>query len=197
MKGKLVALRRTDGVPAEMSDEALMSACAVGDVAALAALFDRYHAHVLRFVARMASTDQQDIDDLVQATFLELQRSAHRFEARAPVKTWIFGIAANVARHHARRESRRRLFSLAYSREPERVSLALDDLVSDRQRLACLGRALHELPHDLRVAFVMCDLEGMAGVDAARALGLREGTLFRRLHDARMRLRASLQKDGR
>ena len=52
--------------------------------------------------------------------------------------------------------------------------------------------ALDDLPHDLREAFVMCDLEEVAGVDVARALGVREGTLWRRLHEARRALRCAL-----
>jgi DNA-directed RNA polymerase specialized sigma24 family protein len=44
----------------------------------------------------------------------------------------------------------------------------------------------------LRVVFVMCDVEQVAGVDAAVALGIPPGTVWRRLHDARTRMRAAL-----
>ena len=193
MTGKVIALHRLQGVPAEMSDEALLGACAVGDNAALAALFDRYQTHVQRFLARLSGTEQQDLDDLVQSTFLEVHRSASRYAGRAQVKTWLFGIAANVARHHARSEHRRRLFAAAYAAQrPAPAAGRLDDAAHNRQQLARLGTALRGLPHDQRVVFVLCDLEDVAGVEAARALGVPEGTLFRRLHDARKRLRAAL-----
>ena len=91
MKGKLLALRRVAGDPAEMSDVALLAACAVGDSAALGALFDRHRSAVQRFLARLA--DQRDTDDLVQETFLQVNRSADRFRGRSSVKTWILGIA--------------------------------------------------------------------------------------------------------
>ena len=52
------------------------------------------------------------------------------------------------------------------------------------------------LPHDLRAAFVLCDLEEMPGVEAARALDVRAGTLWRRLHEARRALRAALFDGG-
>ena len=60
--------------------------------------------------------------------------------------------------------------------------------------IARLEDQLGRLPEDLRVAFVMCDVEGVAGVEAARVLGLREGTLWRRLHFARKALRAALEE---
>ena len=193
MTAKVIPLRRTVGSTAEMSDVALLAACAVGESAALAALFDRYHADVYRFLSRLASAQRHDIDDLVQTTFLEVHCSAHRFEARASVKTWIFSVAANVARHHSRSERRRRLFSLNYAAQPLNPAARPDDAAVRRELSAKLAVAIGALSHDLRVAFVMCDVEGVPGVDAARALGLREGTLWRRLHDARKRLRALVE----
>jgi RNA polymerase sigma-70 factor (ECF subfamily) len=193
MTAKLIPLRRTDGSIVEMSDVALLAACAVGESAALAALFDRYHLDVYRFLNRISGAQHHDIDDLVQTTFLELHCSAHRFQARASVKTWIFGIAANVARHHARSERRRRLFALAVAAQPEPPSARPDEQASRSELSAKVALAIDALSHDLRVAFVMCDVEGIPGVDAARTLGLREGTLWRRLHDARKRLRALIE----
>jgi RNA polymerase sigma-70 factor (ECF subfamily) len=46
------------------------------------------------------------------------------------------------------------------------------------------------------VVYLMCDVEEIPGVEVARTLGLREGTLWRRLHDARRALRASLEREG-
>jgi RNA polymerase sigma-70 factor (ECF subfamily) len=55
-----------------------------------------------------------------------------------------------------------------------------------------LAEAVTELPHDLREAFVLVDVEEWKGLEAAAALGIPEGTLWRRLHDARGRLRLAL-----
>ena len=105
--GALVPFRRIDGATEELSDDALILATSTGDRAALAALFDRFHTDVYRFLARIASGHLDAIDDLVQATFLEAYRASARFGRRSTVRTWIFGIASNIARHHIRDESRR------------------------------------------------------------------------------------------
>src|SRR5687767_5061415 len=97
-----------------LSDEALLAACATGDAAALGALFDRFHDAVYRFAARLATTDELARDDLVQATFLEVCRTAHTFRGGSAVKTWILGVAANVARHTLRSEQRRRVHQARY-----------------------------------------------------------------------------------
>lgn len=190
-QGKLIPLRRLAGAPDEMSDEALLAACAVGERAALGALFDRHHLAVFRFLGRLIAAERHALDDLVQNTFLEVWRSAGQFAGRGAARSWVLGVAANVARHHCRGEARRRaaLQQLPGVSGPGRRP---DDEAAHRQLVERLDAALTALPHDLAVAFVMCDLEGVPGVDAARALGVREGTMWRRLHDARKRLRAAV-----
>ncbi|HSY39094.1 MAG TPA: hypothetical protein VLA79_06180, partial [Polyangia bacterium] len=63
-RGNLVPLRRLDGLPAEMSDEALLAACALGDRAALGALYDRLSPHVWRFLSRLAGSQLEELEDL-------------------------------------------------------------------------------------------------------------------------------------
>jgi RNA polymerase sigma-70 factor (ECF subfamily) len=173
----------------ELTDEALVAACATGDTAALAALFDRHHRLVLRFVSRASSAAPSDVEDLAQSTFLEMWRSSPQFSARGSARSWMLGIAANLVRHYVRGEIRRRSAMAGLAERPERGAARPDDLAARRQLLHRLGAALAALPHDLRVAFVLCDLEEVPAVEAARALGVRQGTMWRRLHDARRRLR--------
>lgn len=193
--GKIVPLRRA-APPAEASipDATLLAAVAVGDVEALGVLFDRHHRAVERFAGRLAFGSSAELGDLVQTTFIEVRRSARAFRGGSAVRTWIFSIAANVVRHHLRGESRRRaMLAAATSHPPPQGTAPPDEQVAHRQLLERLQRALAALPVELREAFVMCELEEVPGAEAARALGLRQGTLWWRLHAARRRLRAALQ----
>jgi RNA polymerase sigma-70 factor (ECF subfamily) len=197
VKPKLVPLRRISGDVTEMSDEALLAACGTGDLPALGALFDRFHVAVYRFVARLPTTDELARDDLVQATFLEVRRTASRFRGTSSVKTWILGVAANVARHQLRSERRRRVHQAKYVERIAAVPDKPDDQVERRQLLARIGEALAELPHEQQVAFILCDLEQVPGVEVARALDVPEGTLWRRLHVARKAVRAAVERSTR
>lgn len=193
MKGKLLALHRIAGEPAAMSDVALLAACAVGDSAALGTLFDRHRSMVHRFLARLAGADQRNTDDLVQETFLQVHRSASQFGGRAGVRTWMLGIAVNVSRRHRRTEARRRAACADFGREPQRAARTPDHVARTRQFAIHLQNALAALAPDLREVFVMCDLEEVPGAEAATALGLREGTLWWRLSEARKALRKALE----
>jgi RNA polymerase sigma-70 factor (ECF subfamily) len=188
----IVPFRRVEGTASEMSDEALVGACALGEIAALGALFDRYHDVVRRFLARMSGTDDRDLDDLVQITFESVPRAARGFDGRSQVKTWILGVANNVARHHVRSEIRRkRLAGEAAAATIDRADATSEIL--ERERAALLRDAIVALPAKLREVFVLVYLEGLPGRDVADLVGAREGTIWKRLHEARALLREALQ----
>lgn len=191
--GQVAALHRIDQRRAalpRLSDEALLAACGVGDAAALGELFDRHHEAIYRLVSRLLRTDPSEIDDLVQTTFLTVWHSAARFAGRGSVKSFLFGVAANTVRRHIRNTRRRR--TLLASWLPPVHAAAPDDAVAQAQQVGQLAAALDGLPHDLRVAYVLCDLEDIPGVEVARLLDIRPGTLWRRLHEARRALRSAI-----
>jgi RNA polymerase sigma factor (sigma-70 family) len=190
---RVIPIRRVDGRASEMSDEALVAACATGESAALGALYDRHVDAVRRFLARMSGTDDRDLDDLVQATFEAVPKAARRFGGESQVRTWLFGVANNVQRHHVRSEVRRKRLASSFAEErPGAPALDTSDEVLQRERAARLAAAIAALPDTLREAFVLVYLEGIAGGEVAALLGVREGTIWKRLFQARARLRESL-----
>jgi len=195
-KEKLVPLRRVDVLAAEMSDEGLLAACALGDRAALGALYDRLAPHVWRFLSRVASNQIEELEDLVQATFIAIQASAATFKGTSLVRTWVFAIATNVTRRHVRDEVRRRSAFERLSRLPALPANRPDESVEQQQLMTRMREALSALPHNLRVALVMCDLEDISGREAAAVLRIPEGTLYRRVHEARRAL-GTLVEEGR
>lgn len=88
------------------SDEQLMAAYVAGDAAAFDELFARY-APVLLRVMRQQLRSQEEANDLVQQTFLQLHRARHDFRSDAKLRPWLFTIALNLKREHLRRLKRR------------------------------------------------------------------------------------------
>ena len=181
-----------EGAPA---DAVLLSEYARGNADALGELFDRHHRATYRFLARLTGANHADLDDLVQATFVQVARSASRFDGRAMVRTWLFGIAVNVARHHVRGNARRRkVIADPDDERPSRIPGRdrPDETAENRELLLRLERAVDELPLKLREVVVACEVEDLPGPDVARMLRIPEGTLWRRLHEARKAIRAAL-----
>jgi RNA polymerase sigma-70 factor, ECF subfamily len=185
-RGELIQLRAQEAE--ELSDHALVAACATGDRVARSMLFERYFTSVHRFVDRLRGSDPDEVDDLVHSTFVAAFAAAARFRG-GNVRAWLYGIAANLTRTYARHEilRKRALETVAELDEPVR---SLDP--ADRHLLAQIPAALAALPYERRVVFVLIDLEGESGCDAAALLGIPEGTLWRRLYDARQALRRAL-----
>lgn len=191
-EGKLLPFRRVDGRVEELSDRALLSAVAQGDQAALGALYDRFHRDLYRFLARLARG--ADIDDFVQMAFLELHRSARRFRGDSAVKTWLFGIGANLVRNHRRGEQRKRSALEILGTIPSAPASSASDALAHEQQRRWLAAAIETLTPALREAYVLCVIEEIPGKDAAQALGIREASLWRRLSDARDALRAAIEE---
>lgn len=194
MNGKVLPFRLPTEATSTLSDAALVGACATGDSGALGVLFERFNASIYRFLSRYVGPQNPDLDDLVQATFLEVLRSAGRFRHDAAVQTWIFGIAVNVARHYRRSERRRQAMVTNLVRHPQEHRVGPDHTAERREQVSRLEQAVAQLSDNLRTAFVMCDVEDLPGAEVARVLHLREGTLWRRLHEARKTLRKILEE---
>lgn len=177
-----------------LSDEALVVACGTGDSAALGELFDRFHQTVYRFLSRYLGPRSPDLDDLVQMTFLEARRAALRFRKESAVKSWLIGIAVNVARHYLRSETRRRALLRSSELPYGSIEGTPESTTAHNELLQRLQQSILDLPEHLRTVFVICELEGVSGVEAARLLNLREGTLWRRLHDARKLIRQCIER---
>jgi RNA polymerase sigma-70 factor (ECF subfamily) len=75
-----------------ISDELLLKRVAEGDKAAMHIMFARHRVRVFRFIRGMVR-NEAIADDLVSQVFLDVWRSANRFESRARVSTWLLSIA--------------------------------------------------------------------------------------------------------
>src|SRR4051794_27082750 len=92
---------------AEADDAELLSHYILnGDESAFADLVKRYGGLVLG-VARRQLADSHRADDVFQATFLALARSAAKLGTQTPLANWLFTVALRQARKLRGRESRR------------------------------------------------------------------------------------------
>ena len=189
-----ILLLRKEENSRHIPDEELVAACSEGDTSALGELFERYNKVLYRFISMLSGTDSEELDDLVQTTFIQVYKSSGRFAGRSSVKSWIFGIAVNVARRHTRSAVRRKSFMESLGELPKPESEMPNDKVERIQSLERLTLALDKLPHNKRAVFVMCYIEGIPGVEAAKILGVRQGTLWRWLHETRKTLADAIER---
>jgi RNA polymerase sigma-70 factor (ECF subfamily) len=98
------------------------------------------------------------------------------------------------ARHHRRTAARRRQ-ALARLEKREASETNPERDLYRRELGARLARALDDLPHDQRVAFVLCEVEGLTAGEAAPIADAPEATMRTRLFHARRKLRERLARE--
>ena len=158
---------------------------------AFGTLYDLYHRDVIRLVARMLGPDA-DVRDVAQAAFVEIGKSIHRFDGRSSLRTWIFGLVANLACKHIRKAVRRRRAMRGLTELPQHLPTRPDEAYERAEALRILQAGLDDLDPKRRVTFVLCTIEGLGPEEAAAALGVPIGTVYRRLSEARAHLRNAL-----
>jgi RNA polymerase sigma factor (sigma-70 family) len=133
-----------------------------------------------------------DAEDAFQATFLLLARKAASVVKRDSVGSWLFAVAYRTALEArtvlVRRQARER--QVDEMPHPEVAPVEVQDW------RPLLDRELARLPEKYRAAVVLYHLEGRGHREAARQLGLPEGTLSSRLTKARRLLAARLSRYG-
>jgi RNA polymerase sigma factor (sigma-70 family) len=164
---------------------------ATRDEAAFAALVRRHGPMVLGLCRRILR-HEQDAEDAFQAAFLLLARKAASVVKRESLGCWLHRVAYHAALEasaaNAKRRARERPMKDVPHPEVPRTE------VQDWRSL--LDRELSRLPEKYRAAVVLCELEGCSRREAARQLGIPEGTLSSRLATARKMLAKRLAGTG-
>ncbi|VAW00075.1 RNA polymerase ECF-type sigma factor [hydrothermal vent metagenome] len=83
----------------------LLTYMAGGDKAAFAEFYRQLEKPVFRFIAKKLN-DPVEANDILHEVFMDVWRSAGKFEGRSKVKTWVFGIAYRKTMDHFRKYSR-------------------------------------------------------------------------------------------
>ena len=157
-----------------------------GSNSALAALFELHSALVHRVAYRL-TLSADEAEDIVQDVFVGLPEALAAFDGRGTFEAWLRKVTVRVALMRLR--SARRRNDTAHIAQLQRATSRTDRTLD---RLA-LHAAMRELPNDLRVVFVLSDVEGYSHAEIARLLGILPGTSQVRLHRARRKLRALLE----
>jgi len=175
-------------IAASSSDPA--AAAASGQPIDIVQLYSEHRTHLLRFVQRYVG-NHEDAEDVVQNTFIEAVRCAHRFSGLSKPSTWLFGIALNLARNQVRRNIADRYEMVEETFMEQIVDHHADPamLFELRQIAQKVENLLSELPPKIRSTFEAV-LDGDATYEeAAEHLHIPIGTVRSRVSRVRAAVR--------
>lgn len=190
-----------DTIDPSARDRADMERLIAGHDAALNDLMERHAKPVFHFLCRMLG-NEDDANDLAQETFVRVFKSRGSFRAEQKFSTWLFTIAANLARNHFRWRTRHPNISLDAQNPETEQSLgstlpannpAPNEQALTAERAKAVRLAVSKLPEDLREAMVLCEWEERSVAEAAAILETTPKAVESRLYRARQILRARLK----
>lgn len=172
-----------------------------GDRDAFEALVEKYKQPVMNLVFRTLR-DATEAEDLAQHVFLQVYKSAHRYEVSAKFSTWIFTIARNLCLNEIRRRTRHPADSLdATSAEDDQPLIQVEDrkhfsapdALLHRELQTKIDEAIAALPEKQRMALLMCREDELSYEDMAKVLGCSLSATKSLIHRARETLKDVLK----
>ncbi len=194
MSGLKIDLHRYD------TEEELLAALRQNDPDACTCMVKRFASLVYTRALRMLN-DPDEAESILQQTFIKACQKIGEFEGRSGLGTWIYRIATNEAlmllrrRRHPTTTIDTAEEMIPVSDMPQNLSTWTVDPANsalDTELRNQLEYALQELPENLRVIFVLREMQGMSTSETAALLDLSESAVKVRLHRARLRLRELL-----
>ena len=179
-----------------MDDRDLVGQARQGDREAFTQLIVQYQVPLYNTALRMVGS-REDAADITQETFLRAWEKIRTLRD-APFKSWLFQIAVNLCYDHFRRGRR---YGVMPDEEQGGKIVGLGVAMPDPQeraeaneRARIVRESIESLDHDMRVALVLRDINGMSYDEIAGVLGVPLGTVKSRIARARDQVQEHLQR---
>jgi RNA polymerase sigma-70 factor (ECF subfamily) len=174
-----------------MDEQELILRVREGDEAAFARIMEIYKDRIVNYLYQF-TRDYQRAVDLSQETFLRVYFKADRYKPIAPLSSWIYAIASNLAKTDAR--NRRRMAAVPLDDVPNSYNAgAYSQDPKDSGMVRNLKEALEALHPRYRIPVVLKDMEGLSQEEIARIIKRPVGTVKARISRGREHLRRMLE----
>ena len=178
-----------------------MARVAEDEERAFSELVRRFQGRVMNLISRVLN-DRESADDLAQEVFVRIYVHRRNYRRGSKFSTWLFTIAANLAKNEIRRRVRKRhwfsldaLQDLLKDSAPQLADTAEgQERTMEREQLQeLMARSIGTVPEKYRLALVLRDLEGLPYEEIAIVLGIPGGTVRSRINRARSMLKRKLE----
>lgn len=178
---------------ASISDEELMVSLGKGNPLCLEVLVERYKLKIINFVYRMVG-DLDQAEDIAQEVFIRVYRHRERYQPIAKFSTWLYTIAANLAKSELRRRSIFNPISLTRLKGERLSSIKKgpDKALLEKELGQKIQEGIEKLKPKYRVPLILRDIEGLSYAEISQIVDCPLGTVKSRINRARLQLRERL-----
>jgi RNA polymerase sigma-70 factor (ECF subfamily) len=173
-----------------------------GDTAVFEVLIRRYNPYLYK-VGRSYDYNHQDVEDLMQETFIKAYTNLKNLENRGHFKTWLVRIMLNECyRKKHKLVSKCEFVSDTFLYEKNSPMFSGNNnnnndsarKVGNKELSNVLENAIKQIPVDYRMVFCLREINGMSGIETAKVLDITETNVKVRLNRAKAMLRKEVEK---
>lgn len=179
-----------------MVEQELMHLVQKGDEEAFEKIVTMYKHRIVNFLTQMTG-DYQKAVELSQETFMRVYFKANRYKPMAPLSSWIYTIASNLAKTELKKAKKLSTVSLDDAHRGLGNRVAASDDLPDSFLIKDLKQALNALHPRYRIPIILKDIEGFSQEEIAQILKRPVGTIKARISRGRDYLKQSLEKNER
>lgn len=161
-----------------------------GDMVAFNELVNRYKDRLMSVIGRMP-LNREEVEDIIQDTFLRVYQHRDSFDFKYCFSTWIYTIALNLARNELRKKKKYKFYDI-FELHHKEVETAVEPKIPSSLG-SVLENAISSLPGKYKTAFLLRDIDEMSYEEIARVLSVPLGTVKSRVNRARSILRDKLK----
>jgi RNA polymerase sigma-70 factor (ECF subfamily) len=169
-----------------------------GDQEAFRELVEMYRTRVASIAYGLVG-NFEDARDIAQEVFIKVYRALDRFDINKKFFTWLYRLTVNASIDFLR-ANKKRSFQESIDNEESHSQYADNRSESDlelslerRERREIFQKIVDELNPRQKMAFLLCDLQGMSSSEAAEIIDCPQVTLRWYLHEARKKIRNAVQ----
>ena len=185
----------------ELTDEQLIKKFQNGDIGAFNQIVHRYKDRLINFIYRFVN-DIDKSEDLTQDTFLKLYTHKDSYKEIAKFSTWLYTIAANLAKTELRKIKRRKTFSISdLSKDDREFVISSEAIGPDDKNINStfeknIQIALERLSVDFKTIIILRDIQELSYDEISKIMRLPIGTVKSRINRGRLKLQDLLIKKG-
>ena len=180
------------------TDEELIARFQEGDEQAYVELVNRFRNRLMSFIYRYVN-DMEQAEDIVQDALLKLYTHKHYYKNIAKFSTWIYTIAANLAKTELRKKKSRKVTYLSQMGPEERdyelpaVEPDTDELAQSEYIEKKIQAAIQKLPLHFRTVTILRDIQELSYEEISKIVDVPLGTVKSRINRARIQLQKELK----
>ncbi len=156
-------------------------------------LIDEHYAFIWRLLARLGIR-ADDVDDATQQVFMVLLTRERLAIKPGSERAFLFGVAVRVAREQRRRNKKAESHSDVDFESMAHPGLDLEALTDQQRARELLDRLVQSIPEELRMIFILFEIEGLPAIEVAALLDIPAGTVASRLRRARQHFREAMKQ---